>query len=199
MVPSLSVGDDERMSIRRAVLGLLGVEEPVVRETAPTSPNQVEEAWRVLNLVNSWVFHAEAKLGVTLAYLGALFAGLIAMLASFEQPSGVILGISVVAVLFLVTGVVFAAGGLLPRFGKSKEGRNISYYKDISGMEYGEYERTFRTSVVGDGILPYLTQQIRAISEVAVRKYWFAHAAITCGVLALIAAGVVGFGLLMGW
>ena len=198
-VRAVSVGDDGHMSIRRAVVRLLAVEEPVVREVPASAPSQVEEAWRVLDLVNGWVFHAEAKLGVTLAYLGALFAGLIAMLASFKQPSGLILWITAVAVVFLLGGVVFAALGLLPRFGKSKEGRNITYYRDIEGMEYGEYEHAFRTSVVGDGLLPYLTQQIRAISGVAVRKYWYVHTAIIFGVLALITTGVVGLGLLLGW
>lgn len=189
------------MSIRRALCGFLAVERPVeIRDGVPLEPNQVDDAWKVLDLVNGWVTHAEAKLGVTLAYLGALFAGLIAMVASFKVPSGLILLLTVVAAVLLLLGVVCAASGLLPQFKKSPDGRSAIYYRDIAALSSPKkYDERFRISASGKALLPQLTNQIFWISRVAVRKYQWLTASIILGVASLIATGVVGFGLLMGW
>ncbi|MGP9615188.1 Pycsar system effector family protein [Brachybacterium sp. AOP42-B2-9] len=180
--------------------------EPVVVPELPAHPavpsiNRVAEAWRVLGLVNGWVVHAEAKLGVSLALMGALFAGLIAMAASFNQPSATILALEAVAVVFLVAGVVCASIGILPSYGKSEAGNNPIYYRDIDALDNAKiYAQRFEVATTDpDSVLPHLTQQIYAVSKTAVRKYHWAHRGILLGVLALLSTGLVGTGLLLGW
>lgn len=155
----------------------------------------------MLGLVNGWVVHAEAKLGVSLALMGALFAGLITMAASFNQPSVTILVLETVAALFLVAGVVCASIGILPRFGSSPKGDNPIYYTDIAGVLCAQdYADRFSAATSSEGaLLPYLTQQIHAVGGTAKRKYDWAHRAIKLGILALLSTGVVGIGLLLGW
>jgi len=174
---------------------------PELTTAAPATPNRVEEAWRVLGLVNGWVVHAEAKLGVSLALMGALFAGLITMAASFNQPSAIILTLETVAAVFLVAGVVCASIGILPRFGSSPKGNNPIYYTDIAGVKDAEtYAQQFATATKDEeALLPHLTQQIYAVGGTAKRKYDWAHRAIKLGILALLSTGVVGIGLLLGW
>lgn len=155
----------------------------------------------MLGLVNGWVVHAEAKLGASLALMGALFAGLITMAASFHQPSVIILALEAVAALFLVAGVVCASVGILPRFGSSPKGDNPIYYTDIAGMNDADvYAAQFATATSSEeALLPHLTQQIYAVGGTAKRKYDWAHRAIRLGILALSSTGVVGIGLLLGW
>lgn len=170
---------------------------------APTlsTPNRVEEAWRVLGLVNGWVVHAEAKLGVSLALMGALLAGLITMAASFNQPSATILAMEAAAALFLVAGVVCASIGILPRFGSSPRGDNSIYYKDIAEVDDAVvYAHHFHDATLSEeSLLPHLTQQIHAVAGACKRKYDWAHRGIGFGILALLSTAMVGIGLLLGW
>ena len=198
------MGDDEHMRFRGALPTLRQLRTPVVVPEQPAAKatlDRVEEAWRVLGLVNGWVVHAEAKLGVSLALMGALFAGLITMAATFNQPSAIILLLETVAALFLVAGVVCASIGILPRFRSSPMGDNPIYYTDIAGMSDEDvYAVQFATATSREeALLPHLTQQIYAVGGSAKRKYDWADRGIRLGILALLSTGVVGIGLLLGW
>lgn len=192
---------DDPMTIRRALAVLLTDEEPATVSDVQTGYLAVvDEAWKVLELVNSWVFHAEAKLGVTLAYLGALFAGLIAMVSSFLSPSNTILGLTGAAVALLLIGVVCAAIGILPRFKHSPTGDSRIYYRDIAALSSSDrYLERFKSAVASENVLMHLTQQIHAVSRVAERKFLWAHRAVMFGVASLLTTGLVAFGLLIGW
>lgn len=194
------LGDDGRMALRRVITALLG--------DAPAPPQQVQggdgdrlgAAWRTLDLVNTWVVHAEAKLGVTLAYLGALFAGLVAMSSSYKSPSCVILGLTALAVVLLFVGVFFAALGILPRFKKSPDGVSAIYYSDIAVLESpAEYVRRFDSVVCANDLERHVLEQAYWNSRVAVKKFACAHRSIRFGVLALGVTGFIGLGLLLGW
>ena len=83
------------------------------RDDAPVDP---EDAWKVLSNVNEWVKHAEAKLGVALAFLGVLAAGLITLVIEVGRPSTAMLWIEGVAGALLVLASSAASLGLLPQF-----------------------------------------------------------------------------------
>lgn len=216
------VRDDLTMGFRGVLSTFRQRREPVPALPAPHAVpplNKVEEAWRVLDLVNGWVIHAEAKLGVTFAFLGALFAGLIAMAASFKQPSATILWLEFSAVALLVIAVTCASVGLLPQFKSSwkepeqkrklskeekrrahRRNANPLYYRDISEFEQGDYLEDLPKALDRhEVVLKHLSQQIYAISGVATRKFKWSHRAIVWGVLSLLMTGVVGMALLLGW
>lgn len=177
---------------------------PATTTTAP-DPAVVAEAWNVLSNVNEWVKHAETKLGVVLAFLGVLAAGLITLVIEVGRPSLLMLVVEWVAGALLLLAVGFASVGLLPQFAHEPDEAKLNplYYGDVRRYfaskpeEYAAHLTGALSSAATTA--EHLARQIVANSGVAVRKYTWANRAILLGLLALVATLVVVTGLVLCW
>lgn len=171
------------------------------RDDAPVDP---EDAWKVLSNVNEWVKHAEAKLGVALAFLGVLAAGLITLVIEIGRPSTAMLWIEGVTGTLLVLASGAASLGLLPQFVHERDENkaNPIYYGDIG--RYFRYRQDYVTHLKAtlrddERVVSDLARQIAANSAVAVRKYTWANRAILLGFLSVLGLVAVVVGLVLCW
>lgn len=156
------------------------------------SPEGLDNAWKVLSLVNEWVKHAETKLGVIFAFLGVLAAGQVALLDSLKESKPHSLIILLAGSVCLFISLAFSVFGLLPRMRiHCSAGANYVFYgwmgdscNDLSQVEFKTRQLSKYQSA--PDLFDDLSQQIRANSQVAVRKYKAANRALACGCVALI-------------
>ena len=183
---------------------------PSASTPTPPSPGQpdqttVTEAWSVLSNVNEWVKHAETKLGVVLAFLGVLAAGLITLVIEVGRPSPLMAIFEGVAGALLLLGMGCASMGLLPQYAhESDESKmNPLYYGDIRrhfAAKPEEYAVHLRTALSDPQVMTdHVARQIVANSKVAVRKYTWANRAILLGYLAMLSTVTLVVGLVLCW
>lgn len=163
------------------------------------------DAWTVLSNVNEWVKHAETKLGVVLAFLGVLAAGLITLAIEVGRPSLVMAILEGIAGGLLLLGMGCASMGLLPQFVHESEETKMNplYYGDVRrhfAAEPAKYAAHLRSALSGPQVMTdHVAHQIVANSKVAVRKYTWANRAILIGYLSLLTTGALVLGLVLGW
>lgn len=191
--------------LRRAWTSPTTTTVPAAQTTSPPDAAMATEAWSVLSNVNEWVKHAETKLGVVLAFLGVLAAGLITLVIEVGQPSILMMVVEGVAGGLLLLAVGFASVGLLPQFAHEPDEAKLNplYYGDVRRYfaskpeEYAAHLTGALSSAATT--TEHLARQIVANSGVAVRKYTWANRAILLGLLALVATLVVVTGLVLCW
>lgn len=165
----------------------------------------VTEAWSVLINVNEWVKHAETKLGVVLAFLGVLAAGLITLVIEVARGSTLMMVLEVVSGLLLLVAVGCASLGLLPQFASEPDEAKLNplYYGDVRqhfGGKPDEYAAHLRAALSDpQTVTDHLARQIVANSGVAVRKYTWSNRAILLGFLSLLGTVAVGVGRALCW
>lgn len=165
----------------------------------------VTEAWSVLTNVNEWVKHAETKLGVVLAFLGVLAAGLITLAIEVGRGSTTMIVLESVSGLLLLVAAGCASLGLLPQFAHEPDEAKLNplYYGDVRQHfvgkpdEYGAYLRAALSDP--KAVTDHIARQIVANSEVAVRKYTWSNRAILLGFLALLSTVTLVVGLVLSW
>lgn len=92
------------------------------RRKAVSEPTQPDHAWKVLSTTNEWIRHADAKTGVTLAFVG-VNGTLLFNVARTNDVWSFWLNLAVFSCMAaLVAAVGFAAGALFPRT-KTREQR----------------------------------------------------------------------------
>lgn len=165
----------------------------------------VTEAWTVLTNVNEWVKHAETKLGVVLAFLGVLAAGLITLVIEAGSPSVAMLWIEGLTGLLLLLAAGAATLGLLPQFAHEPDQTKLNplYYGDVHRHFAGQpdqYAAHLRGALADPNtVTEHLARQIVANSGVAVRKYTWANRAIFLGFLSLLGTVAVVVGQALCW
>ncbi|WP_353082497.1 MULTISPECIES: Pycsar system effector family protein [Tessaracoccus] len=173
--------------------------------TGAPDPKTATEAWGVLTNVNEWVKHAETKLGVVLAFLGVLAAGLITLVIEVGRGSALMLALEGVSGLLLLLATGCASLGLLPQFAHEPDHAKLNplYYGDIRRHFAGkpeEYAAHLREALSSPpAVTDHLARQIVANSEVAVRKYTWANRAIFLGFLSLLSTVAVVVGQALCW
>lgn len=191
--------------LRRAWTSPTPTTAPATPTTSAPDPAIVTEAWSVLSNVNEWVKHAENKLGVVLAFLGVLAAGLITLVIEVGQPSILMVVLEGVAGGLLLLAVGSASVGLLPQFAHEPDEAKLNplYYGDIRryfACKPEDYAPHLTGALSNAATTTeHLARQIVANSGVAVRKYTWANRAILLGLLALVATLVVVTGLVLCW
>ena len=165
----------------------------------------VTEAWNVLTNVNEWVKHAETKLGVVLAFLGVLAAGMVALVIEVGRGSTVMMVVEGVSGLLLLLAAGCASLGLLPQFHHEPDQTKLNplYYGDVHRHFPGQpdqYAAHLRGALAEPKtVTEHLARQIVANSGVAVRKYTWANRAIFLGFLSLLGTVAVVVGLVLCW
>ncbi|MFL0580874.1 Pycsar system effector family protein [Dietzia sp. 179-F 9C3 NHS] len=155
--------------------------------------------------VNEWVKHAETKLGVVLAFLGVLAAGLITLVIEVGRGSALMLLLEGLSGLLLLLAAGCASLGLLPQFAHESNHAKLNplYYGDIRkhfAGKHEEYAAHLREALSSPpAFTDHLARQIVANSEVAVRKYTWANRAIFLGFLSLLSTVAVVVGQALSW
>ncbi len=161
-----------------------------------------DTAWRTLELTVEWVLHADAKIGVALAFVGAEIAGAAAVLATESELSRAATGAFICTGFFALFSIVAGSAGLLPRLGRSLRRRTTGAQASV--LYFGDIARTFRGKagafkyaselmrVSGDSssMAEELAKQIHINSQIAVAKYRWANVTIMCAALASLALAI---------
>lgn len=153
-----------------------------------------DHAWKVLSTTNEWIRHADAKTGVTLAFVGVTGTTLFNLARSEEQWS-FLFNIAVFACLgTLVTAIVCGGFALFPRTKTRKEGTaedqiNLLFFGHVTahykndGPSYQEVLRLITTDK--DRLTNQIASQIHENSHVAVLKFKYVNRAIQAELAAL--------------
>jgi hypothetical protein len=158
-------------------------------------------------LVNDWVKHAEAKLGVTLAATG-VSGGLLFNLVKDRGDTTWAFNVAaaVCCVAVFVAGVC-AMIGLYPvvrlRQRTADEAINPLFFHDIATAYKGDapsYSAVLHTLTTNpDDLVRHLSQQVHANATVAQRKYRWANRAIRALLLDLLMLGAVATIIALKW
>ncbi|MCU0277319.1 MAG: DUF5706 domain-containing protein [Candidatus Nanopelagicales bacterium] len=172
-----------------------------------TAPPDTDQAWKSLSLVNDWVKHAEAKLGVTLAATG-VSGGLLFNLVKDRGDTTWAFNVAaaVCCVAVFVAGVC-AMIGLYPvvrlRQRTADEAINPLFFHDIATAYKGDapsYSAVLHTLTTNpDDLVRHLSQQVHANATVAQRKYRWANRAIRALLLDLLMLGAVATIIALKW
>lgn len=156
-----------------------------------------DDAWALLSLVNEWVKHAEAKLGVVLAFVGVMAAGLIAIASDTARPTQTVMIMELITALLILSSAVLAALGLLPRFKGQPEAARMNplFYGDVAKHFKNRPDEylTHLSEVLQsrNELAQQIIRQVFANSSVAHAKYVWANRAILVGALGLVALFVL--------
>jgi hypothetical protein len=170
-------------------------------------PPDPDQAWKALSLVNDWVKHAEAKLGVVLAATGVSGGVLFNLVRDRGHTSHAFNIAAVVCCAAVLAAGVCAMIGLYPvvRLHRrtADEAVNPLFFHDIAraykgdAPSYGAVLHTLTTNP--DDLVRHLGQQVHANASVAQRKYRWANRAIQALLLDLLALGVVATIIALKW
>lgn len=92
----------------------------------------IDQAWRILGLVNDWLKHAEAKAGLALATAGVLGGLLYSIATSLSDPKWWTITALVVAVICVVSAGVCGAMAVVPRLWRKDPATSKIYYDHIA-------------------------------------------------------------------
>lgn len=170
---------------------------------------QAEQAWNVLHLVNDWIKHADAKAGVTLAFVGALSAVLFSLVNDFENRNIIFDVLVLLSCIALVAGGVSSGMTLTPRIKGAgatdseteNSSKSLIYFGSIAKNYTGRQNRYIDklAALVADEetLIRNLAHQIHVNSGIANTKSIWAKRAIHCTLLSsgLIALTALSIGI----
>lgn len=156
-----------------------------------------DEAWKVLELVNGWVKHAEAKGGLALATSGVLAGLFVSLISDLAAPSWLLTLMLILAGVSVLSAGVLGAVAVVPRTWKRSPPTGAIYYDHIAraypngsamqvkGVE--DFKERF-AEVTGDksALFEDLATQVWANSHVAAAKYKWSNLAVVFVILAAV-------------
>lgn len=164
----------------------------------PAAQPDVDQAWKLLSLVNDWVRFAEAKAGATLAFSGAM-GTILFNLVSHLDNTGWMLNVSVVITCgLLFIAVVLAAWTIAPRV-KDPDAVpgsiNHLFFASIASKYDGKriaYRGEVRKLTVDpESLVIELADQVHANAKIATSKTRRVTAAIRFSLIAGVFLAVV--------
>lgn len=146
-----------------------------------------DHAWKALSLVNDWIRHGDAKIGVTLAVTGAAGVMLFNLIKDEASPNCAMKVFGALCAAALLLAAAFAIAGLVPqvKIGRRREPEaytNLLFYKHIARGWEGKTDEFVRAlgSLTMDkqDLTKHIGEQVYANATVARRKYVWADRAI---------------------
>jgi hypothetical protein len=183
-----------------------GTASPTESEPPTVSPDP-DQAWKALSLVNDWVKHAEAKLGVTLAATGVSGGVLFNLVKDRSDTTWALNVAAVMCCAAALAAGICAMVGLYPvvrlRQKTADEAVNPLFFHDVATAYRGDapsYGAVLHTLTANpDDLVRHLGQQVHANATVAQRKYRWANRAIRALLLDLLALGAVATIISLKW
>lgn len=146
-----------------------------------------EHAWKALSLVNDWIRHGDAKIGVTLAVTGAAAAMLYSLIKDETSQNCALKVFGGLCAIALLLAASFAIVGLVPqvKLGRRRAPEaytNLLFYRHIARGWEGMTADFVRElgSLTNDKqeLTKHIGEQVHANATVARRKYEWADRAI---------------------
>lgn len=175
--------------------------EPVAADPTPADGNlgvvaDPAQVWRILELVNGWIKHAETKAAATLAAAGVSAGVLYNLVKDLHDTSRLLDVLAVLCAAAIAAGGVCAAWALRPRLRAREEPTSRLYFQHIArrhprptkGAEY----RAELHGLTNDreALVVDISSQIWANAHVATDKFRAGNIGLT-----LVLAGIVLLGL----
>jgi hypothetical protein len=167
--------------------------------TATADRAQPDHAWKTLSIVNDWIRHADAKIAVTLAFVGVTSGLLFNLTRTITRWNGLLVVFTVIALLALIAAVGCATIALAPRsrppIDSTSESANPLFFGDIHRhfrSQAARYRSTLQALTADDDELTArIADQIRVNSRIATIKFRFTNRAIWLEVIAAVAVAAV--------
>jgi hypothetical protein len=178
--------------------GRLRHDKPDPAGPDPGNPEIPARAWKIFDVINTRIEHADTKAGAVLAACGVTSAALIAITTRPGTRDTLLQAFAAASGAFVLMAAVFACGTLWPRRLRRKIPDNLLYFDHIARRApaaWDEYEEELRTILANPEIMTReIIRQIWATSRVAARKYDFLDHAMMClfgGLLTLGTTAVI--------
>jgi len=152
-------------------------------------------AWKIFDVINARIEHADVKAGAILAACGVTSAALIAITSRSGDRDTLLQAFAAASGAFVLMAAIFSCGTLWPRRLRRKIPESILYFDHIarrSPAAIEEYEDELRTILADpEAMTREIIKQIWATSRVAARKYDFLDHAMRCLSAGLMTLGAV--------
>jgi Family of unknown function (DUF5706) len=164
-------------------------------------PEIPSRAWKIFDVINARIEHADVKAGAILAACGVISAALIAITTRPGGRDTLLQVFAAASGAFVLMAATFSCGTLWPRRLRRKIPESILYFDHIARRSPAapeEYEDELRTILADqEAITREIIRQIWATSRVAARKYDFLDHAVRClfGALMTLGAAALIFAL----
>lgn len=165
----------------------------------------IDEAWRVLGLVNDWLKHAEAKAGLALATAGVLGGLLYNLVTGLSNPPWWITAPMVFSVVFIFIGGVCGALAVVPQLRRKEPPTSKIYYDHISRAypracknhqsKLPDFQKAFAKVTDGkEAIFDELSAQVWVNAHVTSGKYKWSTWAIVFVIASAIGVALTAIG-----
>lgn len=162
-----------------------------------------EQAWKILELINSWIRHSDAKAGVTLAFVGALAAILYNLVSDFSSRTAIFDVLVIIACALLTIAGVLCGATLVPRTEidtDESSAPNLLFFASIHERYSGkrdEYRKDLAFLTTDhERLHAEISDQVHANANIASVKSRHAKRAIgatlTAGAVIALIAGIIG-------
>ena len=157
------------------------------RRASPEELDMAElpaRAWRVFDLVDAKIEHADAKAGVILGACGVTAAAILGLVTNRNGQNIILTVTAIASGIFVITAAAFACGALWPRRLKKYPAASHLYFDHInrrSAESAPELEKELRALLTDhDSLVEEIISQVTATSRVASQKYDFLDRAMFC-------------------
>lgn len=180
----------------------------------PIKPSP-DHAWKALTITNEWIRHADAKTGITLAFVGATATALFNVAHALERWTCLLTVTVTLGVVTLLTAIASAGLALLPRVRRHapkgaaeesvepEDAVSLLFFGDVT-MHYGADRPTFRevfATLTSDPtrLTRQIADQIHANAHVATTKFTWANRAIKFELASAVCLAVTALLYATGW
>lgn len=175
-------------------------------DTPAITTGDPDQAWRVLDLVNEWLKHAETKAAGTLVTSGVVAGVLYNLLKSVSEPGAVILFPAIFCAALIVAASMSSAWALRPRLWHREKPSSSLYFDHIArshprwsrGIGYVDAVRTLSADKAT--LVKQIAEQIWANAHVARTKYQWAGIGLITVFFALVSLALTAVAVAVsGW
>lgn len=164
----------------------------------PTAAPDPDQAWKVLSVTNDWIRHADAKTGVTLAFVGATTGLTYSLVQGLASWSLLLVICAVVLVVALFGAAAYCWLALFPRVGSRRRAagptrpQSLIYFGSIASA-YAEDAAIYRTALAdltanATALTEQVADQVGINANIARAKFEYSQRAI---MLEFIAASLL--------
>lgn len=154
-----------------------------------TTVERPNHAWKLFDVVNARIEHADIKAGAVLGACGVAAAALIGLINAPAGDTFYLLATAAVSGFFVLVSAVLCCGVLWPRRLRGELPESLIYFDHLARMTASpETREKHLQSLLADpeSLSAEIVKQILATSRVASRKYDLLDRAMACFFAALI-------------
>lgn len=139
----------------------------------PPAADLPDRAWKLFDVVNNRIEHADAKAAAILGGCGVAAATLLGLVTAWGARDAVLLAIACVSGAFVLTAATLSCGVLWPRRLRRKLPASLIYFDHLARMPDPHATQQRLRSLLQDpeALSTEILKQVLATSRIALRKY----------------------------